>query len=391
MRILLFDRSDRGGIALYTDRLRDALRAAGHETWLCGPRDRAVEYPADPPPLAAHLWGPEADRHSPAALRLRRLGEIPVSAAAVARAVHRRRPDVVHAQTEILPRLDPMLWAAVRRRVPVVLTVHDPTPLFGDDGEDGEMERQARVWRAVDTVIVHDDRGRDLVQRRAPDTPVAVIPVDLALNAPGPGREEARRRLGLGAGPIALALGLLRDYKGFDLLADSWPAVVAAGPSARLYVVGDANELPVGLDRLLESPGVELRKGFIPADEFGLWAAAADVLVTPYRHGSHSGVLNQALTAGTPVLSSPALAEEVERTGAGRVVPRDPAAWTEALIDALWRDPMPCPAPPANELTVRETTAVYRAVTSGTARSGKAEAEPTPTPPPTPAPAPPDS
>ena len=95
---------------------------------------------------------------------------------------------------------------------------------------------------------------------------------------------------------------------------------------------------------LLEAcPGVELRRGFVPEGDLDLWSAAADVLVLPYAVGSHSGVLHRGLAAGTPVLASPPLAEEVHRTGAGAVVPLDPAAWAEALVRALGTDP-PCPA-----------------------------------------------
>ena len=120
---------------------------------------------------------------------------------------------------------------------------------------------------------------------------------------------------------------------------------------------------------LLEAcSGVEVRRGFVPEGDLDLWAAAADVLVLPYAVGSHSGVLHRGLAAGTPVLASPPLAEEVRRTGAGAVVPLDPDAWAEALVRALGDRPPAPPGPPTGRGTARGTLEVYREVLDRRAR-----------------------
>lgn len=357
-RVLLVDRSERGGIALYSDQLVAELVRAGADVALCAPPDRdGTAYH-----LARHRWGFEATDMSRARLWYHRLGEIPVSATAVARAIARFRPQVVHAQTEVLPRLDPALWRAVSRCAAVVLTAHDPRP---HEGGEAALSRQARGWRSANGVIVHDAVARTLVEERAPDVAVRVIPWDVPLPPISVPRATARRELAIGDEPMAVALGLLRDYKGFDLLADAWPKVVAERADAKLAVVGDGDEDVEGLARLVSQPGVELRKAFLPAEDFDRWAAAADVLLMPYRQGSHSGVLPHALAAGTPVLSSPVLGEEVLRTGAGRVVERDPAAWSEAIADALWRSPLPPPVAHQQSETGIATLAFYDELCKG--------------------------
>jgi len=88
----------------------------------------------------------------------------------------------------------------------------------------------------------------------------------------------------------------------------------------------------------------------------------------PYVVGSHSGVLHRGLSAGTPVLASPPLAEEVFRTGAGAVVPSTPAQWAEALVRALGTDPLPPPERPTGRGTARGTLGVYRQVLDKRAR-----------------------
>jgi len=116
------------------------------------------------------------------------------------------------------------------------------------------------------------------------------------------------------------------------------------------------------LERLRALDGVELRAGFLPDEEVDFWAAAADVLLMPYDRGSHSGVLHRALSVATPVLASPPLAEEVRRTGAGRVVPLEVGAWSDAILDALGPDRLPPPPPRRGGGTARATIAVYTEV-----------------------------
>jgi glycosyltransferase involved in cell wall biosynthesis len=200
-----------------------------------------------------------------------------------------------------------------------------------------------------------------VVAPHAPGIPVHVVPVDLNLATTVVPQEEARRRLGLGAGPIALVLGFLRPYKGLGLLASAWPAVARAMPDAHLMLVGETHPSEE-LDRLSALDGVELRPGFLPDEEVDFWAAAADVLVMPYDRGSHSGVLNRAVAVGTPVLASPPLAEEVQRTGAGRVVVLQVGAWSDAMLGALGPEPLPPPPAARGGETARGTIAVYRDV-----------------------------
>jgi len=353
-RVLLVDASDRGGIAHYTRSLRAALAAEHADVALAAPAgvgdpDLVIRGPR---------WGPDVDRMGKARLYALRLTEVPPSILALAKAVWRARPDVVHVQTEVVPGVDPLLLRRISRRRPVVLTIHDPMPLEGGARAAAD---QARRWRAADALIIHGEEPRCFVEASAPGVPVHVVPVDLMLGGPAVPRDEARQKLGLEEVPTVLLLGQVRPYKGIGLLAQAWPRVAAALPRARLLVVGEAYD-SADLARLEECPGVEVRRGFVPEGDLDLWAAAADLLVLPYAVGSHSGVLHRGLGAGTPVLASPPLAEEVYRTGAGQIVPLDPVAWAEALVAALSDRPLPRPDPPTGRGTARGTLAVYQEV-----------------------------
>ena len=361
LRVLVVDPSARGGIARYTERLVAALREQGVTTLLAAPLGSGDPGLA----LKVRRWGPDVDALGRVRLYALRLGELPFALVSLRRAVTRAAPDVVHFQAEVVPGIDHWVLRRLRRRAGVVLTVHDALSMGGQAEVDPGEERR---WRQADAVIVHSEQSRVVVAAHAPAVPVHVVPVDLNLASTVVSRPVARSHLGLGGGPIALVLGFLRPYKGLGLLASAWPKVIRAMPEARLMLVGEAHPSEE-LERLCALEGVDLRPGFLPDEEVDFWAAAADVIVMPYDRGSHSGVLHRALAVATPVLGSPPLAEEVERTGAGRVVVLEPAAWSTAMLDALGPDPMPPPMQLCSGRTAVETIAVYRDVLSQRARS----------------------
>jgi glycosyltransferase involved in cell wall biosynthesis len=119
-----------------------------------------------------------------------------------------------------------------------------------------------------------------------------------------PSREAARQQLNLPTDKrIALFLGLIRPYKGVDLLieamarqsADShWLLVVAGEPWGDL---GPAIEEQVknlaGRERVLT------RLAWLPETEVPRYLGAADLVVLPYRSGSQSAVAPLALAAGS--------------------------------------------------------------------------------------------
>ena len=156
-----------------------------------------------------------------------------------------------------------------------------------------------------------------------------------------------------------MLLGVIRRYKGVELLAAAWPAVRAGVPGARLFVVGTVLESVAALDRLAELEGVDVRIGWLDDDDVDRWAAAADVCLLPYAHGVHSGVLHRAVVAGTPVIASPSLADEVGRFDAGAVVELDPKYWSDAISRALGDEPLTRPRRHRGRDQARATAAIY--------------------------------
>lgn len=339
VRVLVVDASDRGGIARYTDHLVAGLRSAGENVELCAPDGRArpalrllgVSWRTRPRSTGGRL-----------AFYSRRLIDVPLAAASLLTAQRRFRPTVVHLHTAVTRRADGALIRLLRRRSPVVLTIHNVVPHEHADRE-GRLERSR--WRACDRLVVHSPELVGEVQAAAPRVPAAHVEMDLLPGTSGVDRTTARRQLGIDAAPVCLMLGLVRPYKGFGLMAEAWPAVQEAIPESVLIVAGSLLDPFRELERLCDQKGVVTRLGWQTDRETELWATAADLCLLPYSHGAHSGVLHRAVANGTPCLVSPCLSEEATRFNAGRIVPMEPGAWASAIVDAL-KQPLPPPQIP---------------------------------------------
>ena len=118
-------------------------------------------------------------------------------------------------------------------------------------------------------------------------------------------RDEACRRLGLDpAQRYALFFGLIRDYKGLDILLDAWARF--RRPGHRLIVAGEfypARE-PY-LNRIADNglqDEVLLHDRFIPDDDVKYYFSAADFVVQPYKTATQSGVTQIAYQFCVPMV-----------------------------------------------------------------------------------------
>jgi glycosyltransferase involved in cell wall biosynthesis len=344
MRALLVDPSSHGGIALYTSLVARSLVAAGAVPIVLASRALSRgEQPYEVRRLLPRLrWGkPEG-----AGLRFYagRAAGWAGSAVVVESLALLRRPAVIHFQAPINRRLDAKLLRAARRVAPVVWTAHDVLPFDRTEADDA---RFAAIYRAADLVVVHSATAAAEVRELAG---VEAHVVDHV--APEPllhaDRAEARRRLELPAeGRILAALGFVRRYKRYGLLADVWERLGERAPT--LLVVGevmDESERPA-LERLEATGRAIVRAAYATDEELQLAVLASDAVVLPYETASESGLLHQARALGVPVLASdaPQLATSVRVTGAGRVVPGGVEAWAAAVTEESPAVPSPPPTP----------------------------------------------
>jgi glycosyltransferase involved in cell wall biosynthesis len=301
----------------YDHSLATALAELGHAVDLLTSRFPHGQAPAPAGYGREELFAPVSTRvfrRSRARLALKALEYAP-SVARLVRRIERLDPDVVHVQWLPRPELDRRWLRRLADERPVVLTAHDVLP---------RRRKALAVWPEVlesaERVVVHSHRAvEQLAELGLGRERIARIrhPVFDGAELPPP------------TGRTLLFFGLIRDYKGLDVLLEALPEI----PGARLVVAGDAVDPvePVDLDGR-----VEWRLRFVEEPEVRELMAAAAAVVLPYRQLDSSGVLATAIGYRRPVVVTDvgSLGEIVREFGAGEVVPPDDA---RALAEATTR------------------------------------------------------
>ena len=249
---------------------------------------------------------------------------------------HARDADVVHYQWLPVPRLDGSLLAGVHPRV---FTMHWRFPEPGTPDRGDAALRCSLAWTAI---VAHSRHGSErLVSHFGVDPArLEVIPhgaFDYLTRQPE--EEPLPADLARAEGPVILAFGLIRPYKGTEVLLE---AAARMGEDAEIWVVGRPMVPMEPLRALAASAGRTVRfvDRFVPDSQIPALMRRADVVALPYLNIEQSGVLYTALAFGRPlVLSAIGGFPEVADLGAARTVPPgDPDALAGAL-DALLADP----------------------------------------------------
>ncbi|MBM2816218.1 MAG: Group 1 Glycosyl Transferase [Ignavibacteria bacterium] len=151
-------------------------------------------------------------------------------------------------------------------------------------------------------------------------------------------KDEAREKLGLPKEKkIILFFGLIRKYKGLDLLIE---AVAGLPEDYHLLIAGevygdDESYTNIITEKKLESR-VSFHNRFLNDDELHIFFSAADVCVLPYRTATQSGIVGIAYQFELPVISTDVggLKEVIEPYGCGIIVERpDSGLIRSAILD----------------------------------------------------------
>ena len=235
--------------------------------------------------------------------------------------------------------LDKQIWAAGGARAGLGETVHVL--------HHAEQYSPARRWAAaIRTVYLRRtlrglaDRGAPVIVHtaRAAELISNLVPKDLIVMAGYPVVPLPERTRHSPSTPTRLLfVGAGRQEKGLDLLLDALSILPA--DSAILRVVGRQPEnLRSALTSRFPSAPVEWVDDYVDYPTLIAEYQSADLAVLPYRtvfsrHGGPSSVLLETLSAGLPVITTTALADQLPPDYAGaRVAAADSA---EALAEGL--------------------------------------------------------
>ena len=237
---------------------------------------------------------------------------------------YRRRADaadVRHFQWLPVERIDSYLLPAARPRV---LTMHNV------------IRREAvdlRLADRMDAVVVHTRHGAELL---GGGERVHVIPHGAFEHLTRQPREEPLpAELAAVDRPVVLYFGVIRPYKGVDVLVEAFRQV----EDAELWVVGRPLEVSMEhLRRLAPAGRVRFVDRYVSDQELPALFRRADVLVLPHRSVDVSGVLFAGLAFGKAMVLSGVggFREIAEEHGVAALVPpEDPDALAAAIARLL--------------------------------------------------------
>jgi glycosyltransferase involved in cell wall biosynthesis len=240
--------------------------------------------------------------------------------------------DVVHFQWLAVQHLDGRLLPGRRSasgaRRALVLTAHDILPR---EARPGQRAAQRRLYEHFDAIVVHSEHGRQRLtgELGVERGRVHVIPHGVLEHlARETGSRAAAQPPFATDEPVVLCFGLMRPYKGIDLLLEAWRGI----EGAELWIAG-APRMDISALRASAPPGVRFVPRYIGDDELPAYFRRAELVVLPYREIDQSGVLFTALAFAKPLLLSDVGGfPEVAATGAARTFP---AGDVRALHDAL--------------------------------------------------------
>jgi glycosyltransferase involved in cell wall biosynthesis len=341
---ILMVENGRGGYTRYTVDLCESLAARGVAIIYLASKehDRPAGAGVDLRPVLQPN-SPPKDRLGTLSFAGRRLLWSTRSFAAIHRCARREHPDLIHLQTTT-PFSYGHLLPLLRRRWPLVLTVHDVLPHHGTKALKSAADLR-RVYHAVDCIIVHSDANRATLQQRfgVPEESIVVIPHGASATPRLTEKSRARAILDLPqTDKLVAALGVLRTNKRLDLLIGAVATARRQRGDIRLVIAGRPGSVSAAaVTALLAQAGLRERTitrfGWLSDTQLGLYLDAADVCVLPYADfDAQSGVLMQALAHGAPLIVSNAgaLPETVSAADAGLVFPSDDM---EALTRCILR------------------------------------------------------
>ncbi|SNT59915.1 Glycosyltransferase involved in cell wall bisynthesis [Streptosporangium subroseum] len=300
----------KGGGAAHTTELAHRLRAAGHDVVIESWR---AQYPSFLYPGQQTVDTPDGEPFPH-----------------VRRDLDWRRPDgwvrcgrrLRSADLVIFAVLSPVqvppylgILYGLRRRTKVVALCHNVLP---HESKPYDAPLMKALLRRADVVLVHSERQAVLAREL---TPAPVRTAEMAPHLPpradehkpgehGPGErhpgEPESGEQGFGErGPVhdrLLFFGLVRPYKGLDLLIRALPEGVSLRVAGEFW--GGLDETKALVAELGLTDRVELRPGYVAAADVPGLFADVDALVLPYRSGTASQQVWFGHEHGVPVIAT---------------------------------------------------------------------------------------
>lgn len=268
--------------------------------------------------------------------------------------------------------ISPINWIRVGRKIKkenndiVIFKFWLPLmgPCFGTIARIIKKNKHSKVISVLDNIIPHEERpGDKLLTAYFVKSQSGFIAMSNAvmselgtfdtiaprLYSPHPvydnygeiiDRTEAISRLGLDPDfRYLLFFGLIRDYKGLDLLIEAFSDLRFRNRKIKLLVAGEFYTDSEKIFKLIDEKGIGdeviIKSEFIPDREVASWFCASDLVVQPYKSATQSGITQIGYNFLKPMLVTNVggLPEIITHNKSGYVVKPEPTAIADAIDD----------------------------------------------------------
>tara|TARA_B100001250_G_scaffold398728_1_gene407309 strand:+ start:166 stop:1299 length:1134 start_codon:yes stop_codon:yes gene_type:complete len=121
-------------------------------------------------------------------------------------------------------------------------------------------------------------------------------------------KELARKDLQIKSKNIILFFGIIRKYKGLDVLIESIPLLKKRLNDFHVLVVGECYENIDKYKLLIQKHNIEdfvtITDRYVPDNKISTYFSASDVVVLPYKTASQSGIIQIAYNFDVPIITT---------------------------------------------------------------------------------------
>ena len=238
------------------------------------------------------------------------------------RTILRWKPDVAvfgYWNSYFEPSHAPVARMLRRHGVKIVTVVHNAIP---HEPKFFDKPLARRFFWLSDVLVSMCDAVTNDIRSLCPDARIVQQPHPVYDHF-GQKMDKMQARKSLGLDPerrTLLFFGLIRDYKGLDLLID---AMSQLDGNYQLVIAGECYGSFDKYREQIASSGcaerIKVFNRYIDDEEVPAFFSAADLCVLPYKSATQSGITAIALHFGLPLVATPVggLAESIERPGIG--------------------------------------------------------------------------
>jgi D-inositol-3-phosphate glycosyltransferase len=203
----------------------------------------------------------------------------------------------------------------------------------------GDITLTKYAFHSVDSFVVLSQTVEEDLRRFVPKARYILSPLPL-FNVFGElqSKKESRMKLSISENNIILFFGIIRAYKGLEVLLDAMPLILNRMP-VLLLIAGEFYEDEKKYREKIRQLGMEkhirMYSDYIPNEDIPVYFSAADVVVLPYISATQSAIVPVAYHFNKPVIVTDVggLSEVVKNGVTGFIVhPQNPRAFADAVV-----------------------------------------------------------